>query len=370
MSDWPETTFGELISAGVLEIGDGYRAKNEELGGDGPIFLRAGLVQDSGIDVTSAERFRAPLSPQIARKMSRPGDTLVTTKGNSTGRVAFVTEHLPPLVYSPHLSYWRPLQPAIVLPGFLRYWSRSEAFRQQVTAMAASTDMAPYLSLTDQRRLRIRIPPVQVQSTAATILASLDDKIELNRRTGATLLETARALYRSQFVGGAARGADSRRGTLLDVASLLSGGTPRTERAEYWHGVIPWATAKDVSQSHGLFLIQTVRRISELGVAASPTKMIPQFATVVVARGATTGRMIMLGRAMAMNQTCYALVSRDNAPFWLYCHLEHVMHNLVHSAHGSVFNTITTSTFASARHPLPDPLDRILFDSTVEPLFC
>jgi type I restriction enzyme S subunit len=35
-------TFGELISEGVLEIGDGYRTKNEELGGDGIIFLRPG----------------------------------------------------------------------------------------------------------------------------------------------------------------------------------------------------------------------------------------------------------------------------------------------------------------------------------------
>jgi type I restriction enzyme, S subunit len=46
------TTFGELIADGLLEIGDGYRAKNEELGGDGPIFLRAGHVTDTHIDLT------------------------------------------------------------------------------------------------------------------------------------------------------------------------------------------------------------------------------------------------------------------------------------------------------------------------------
>ena len=40
------TTFGKLISEGALEVGDGYRAKNEELGGDGLIFLRAGHVTD------------------------------------------------------------------------------------------------------------------------------------------------------------------------------------------------------------------------------------------------------------------------------------------------------------------------------------
>ena len=38
------TMFSKLISEGALEIGDGYRAKNEELGGGGFIFLRAGHV--------------------------------------------------------------------------------------------------------------------------------------------------------------------------------------------------------------------------------------------------------------------------------------------------------------------------------------
>ena len=45
MGEWPVVTFSELINEGVLEIGDGYRAKIDELGGDGPMFLRAGLVR-------------------------------------------------------------------------------------------------------------------------------------------------------------------------------------------------------------------------------------------------------------------------------------------------------------------------------------
>ena len=31
-SRWEEHTFGALINAGVLQIGDGYRAENAELG--------------------------------------------------------------------------------------------------------------------------------------------------------------------------------------------------------------------------------------------------------------------------------------------------------------------------------------------------
>lgn len=194
------TTFGALIAAGVLEIGDGYRARNEELGGQGPIFLRAGHVADTHIDFTGAERFLSDYEPKVRPKMSRPGDAVVTTKGNSTGRTAFVTELMPPFVYSPHLSYWRSRDPARLASGFLRFWSRGEEFRIQLEAMKVSTDMAPYLSLADQRRLRITLPAIRVQEAIGQILGALDDKIELNRRLNETLETIARALFRSWFV--------------------------------------------------------------------------------------------------------------------------------------------------------------------------
>ena len=193
-------TFQQLIDEGLLEIGDGYRAKNDELGGTGPIFLRAGHVSDSHIDFTDVECFHDHLAYKVRSKMSRVDDTIITTKGNSTGRTSFVTDRLPPFVYSPHLSYWRTLAPNKLCGGFLRYWSQGDEFIEQLSGMKASTDMAPYLSLTDQRRLRITLPPLEEQKGIAAVLGSLDDKIELNRRMNSTLEAMARALFQSWFV--------------------------------------------------------------------------------------------------------------------------------------------------------------------------
>ena len=61
-------TFQQLIDDGVLEIGDGYRAKNNELGGSGPIFLRAGHVGESHIDFDGVDHFRAELSEKVRPK--------------------------------------------------------------------------------------------------------------------------------------------------------------------------------------------------------------------------------------------------------------------------------------------------------------
>jgi len=124
----------------------------------------------------------------------------VTTKGNSTGRVSFVTTDMPRFIYSPHLSYWRSLDREELRPGFLRYWSRSREFRNQLAGLAGSTDMAPYLSLVDQKRLRITLPPPEAQARMAQVLGTLDDKIELNRRMNRTLEAIARVIFKSWFI--------------------------------------------------------------------------------------------------------------------------------------------------------------------------
>lgn len=194
------STFGALIDSGVLSVTDGYRAKNSELGGDGLLFLRAGHVTDTHIDFDGVDRFDNALAPKLADKTSRPGDVAVTTKGNSTGRTTFVAEDMPLFVYSPHLSRWRSLDHDILCPGFLRYWSRGREFVEQLHGMMVSTDMAPYLSLRDQRLLRITLPPIHEQQAIASVLGSLDDKIELNRRMNRTLEQMAAAIFKAWFV--------------------------------------------------------------------------------------------------------------------------------------------------------------------------
>ena len=194
------TTFQKLIDSGVLEIGDGYRAKNNELGGEGYIFLRAGQMSDSHISFEGVERFRSELAPRLQNKLSQPGDTVITTKGNSTGRTSFVTATMPTFVYSPHLSYWRSRNTNQLENGFLRYWSRSSEFQDQLDGMSESTDMAPYLSLTDQRRLKITVPKISTQRAIAKVLGALDEKIELNRRMNKSLEELAQSVFRSWFV--------------------------------------------------------------------------------------------------------------------------------------------------------------------------
>jgi type I restriction enzyme, S subunit len=283
-----------------------------------------------------------------------------------------------------------------------------EADTRYLMYALAATDISGYLTgstmpkLTqgNMNRVPLIAPPFPDQQAIACILGALDDKIELNRQMNQTLEAMARAIFKSWFVDFdpvrakatgkkpaglkpdlAALFPDSfenselgeipegwKTGSILRQADLLSGGTPKTDVPAYWGGEIPWASAKDVSQCGEAFLIDSERTITKLGVQESSTKIIPAFATVVVARGATTGRLTMFGHDMAMNQTCYALRSTIGAPLALYCHARHFIDRMVHAAHGSVFDTITTSTFETTDVLLaPEGILRA-FDATVSPL--
>jgi type I restriction enzyme S subunit len=199
MADWPTRTFAELIRQSVLAIGDGYRAKAGEFGDDGPIFLRAARLTERGLDFANPERFSARLAGKVASKVAQPGDTIITTKGNSVGRAGCVPPNVPVFVYSPHLTYWRSLDHSQLAPGFLRCWARAPQFLAQLGAMAYSTDMAPYLSLADQRQLSILLPPIQEQNGIAEVLGALDDKIAVNERAVA-VADELRALSLRRFM--------------------------------------------------------------------------------------------------------------------------------------------------------------------------
>jgi type I restriction enzyme S subunit len=86
-----------------------------------------------------------------------------------------------------------------IVPEYAGYYFRSPAFRREVTAMSSMSTRA---SLNNEMlgRLRMVLPPVETQSTIGSILKSLDDKIELNRRMNATLEAMARALFQSWFI--------------------------------------------------------------------------------------------------------------------------------------------------------------------------
>jgi len=378
------TTIGGLVDDGTLVINDGHRMKSSELvDEDGLPFIRGGDVSEGRIDFGSVDYIDEELKSTFVNKVSQDGDVVITTKG-SVGRFAFVRSIYPEFVYSPQLSFWRVKDSSEVLPRYLWQWARSPELKKQLGMYKGQTTMADYISLEDQRKIEIDLPPLPIQRRIADILGALDDKIELNRRMNETLEEMAQALYRHWFVdfgpfqdrelkdteemGPIPKGWEIK--PFLDTCEIETGGTPKTSVDEYWGGDILWASAKDVSQSTDAVLLDPERTVTPAGIENSPADVLPAGTTAIVARGATTGRHAILGRDMALNQSCYGLIGKDGYSWgWTYLTVDSLVKRLRKHAYGSAFDSVTISTFENLDIVGAPPEVISAFKEKVMPLF-
>ena len=195
---WEKTTTERLINEGLLKIGDGYRAKNSEFTPTGLPFARAGNI-NNGFLFSNADRLPEYYKEVVGDKTSELGDIVFTSKG-TVGRFGFVTEKIQKFVYSPQLCFWRSLKKDKIIPKFIYYWMHGAEFVGQAEVLKGQTDMADYVNLADQRKMQITLPLPSEQKAIASVLSSLDDKIDLLHRQNATLEGMAEALFRQWFV--------------------------------------------------------------------------------------------------------------------------------------------------------------------------
>lgn len=245
--------------------------------------------------------------------------------------------------------------------------------------------------------VRTKAPPLAEQKAIAAVLGALDDKIELNRRMNATLEAMARALFQSWFVDFDPVRAklDGRPPAALDPATaalfpehledsalgsipkgwevcslankieLLSGGTPKTSEPDYWDGEIPWYSVKDAPSETDVWVIQTEKQVTKLGIENSAAQVLPEGTTIISARG-TVGKLALVGTPMAMNQSCYGVRGvKGYADYFTYFALRQATADLQQRTHGTVFDTITRQTFETLDCIFPPATLTQAFDRAV-----
>ena len=201
--EWTEATVAELQAKGVLLVEDGnhgeYRPRPDEFADTGVAFIRAADMDKGQVLFSSASKIIPGARQRITKGIGEPGDVLLSHKG-TVGKVALVPRDAPPFVCSPQTTFWRAQDQQVLDRQYLYAFLRSPTFHAQLATRAGETDMAPYVSLTSQRGLSVTLPPISDQRAIAHILGTLDDKIELNRKTSETLEAMARTLFKSWFV--------------------------------------------------------------------------------------------------------------------------------------------------------------------------
>ena len=235
----------------------------------------------------------------------------------------------------------------------------------------------------------ISLPSLEEQRRIAGILSAIDDKIENNRRINTNLELQAKALYKQWFVdfefpneegkpykSSGGKMLDSELGPIpeewsvigyCDAVDIKGGGTPPTNKPEFWNGSIPFFTPKDVPSD--CFAIHTEKSITEAGLSNCNSKLYAKDTVFITARG-TVGKVVMAGCSMAMNQTNYALIGKNElSQYFVYLLTIALVDRLLKKANGAVFNAITTRDFEGEQIVYPANFVLGKFIDIISPLY-
>jgi type I restriction enzyme S subunit len=328
-------------------------------------------------------------------------DVLLNITGDSVARACQVDPHVLPARVNQHVAIIRP-DPERLDPRFLRYFLLSPDMQTKLLSWAGSGGTRNALTKGMIESFDVPAPEdIEEQRAIAHILGTLDDKIELNRRMSETLEAMARALFKSWFVDfdpvrAKAEGRDpglpqpladlfpdsfedSELGEIPrgwevkaigDLAEVVGGSTPKTERAEYWAGgTHHWVTPKDLSRLSMPVLLDTERKITDAGLAQISSGLLPK-GTVLLSSRAPIGYLAIAEVPVAVNQGFIALKPRpgtSNLFLLRWCGAAH--DEIVSHANGSTFLEISKSSFRPIRIVAPSDPVMDAFDRVTRPMY-
>ncbi|HID73000.1 TPA: restriction endonuclease subunit S [Candidatus Micrarchaeota archaeon] len=187
-----------------FDIIDGDRGKNypkqNEFSADGHcLFLSATNVTKSGFDFSDCQFISEQKDTILRKGKLHRGDVVLTTRG-TIGNSGYYSDS----VQYDHMrinSGMVILRCDIenILPVYLYHFLRSPSFFGQVNSLRSGVAQ-PQLPIRDMRKIKLPLPPLDVQSEISSFISAYDDLIENNRRRIQLLEQAARLLYKEWFV--------------------------------------------------------------------------------------------------------------------------------------------------------------------------
>lgn len=226
----------------------------------------------------------------------------------------------------------------------------------------------PGLSVKTLSKQIIDVPTLEIQEKIASILRSLDDKIELNNKINENLEQQAQALYQFFFIENTSSA--WKQGTISDLGVVIGGSTPSKAKAEYYtQNGIAWITPKDLSVNKSKFITHGETDITELGLKNSSASIMPK-GTVLFSSRAPIGYIAIAAGDVTTNQGFKSVVPKPEiGTAFVYYFLKHNLPIIEAMASGSTFKEISGSTMKNVPAVVPDSETLAKFNNICKPIF-
>ena len=255
--------------------------------------------------------------------------------------------------------------PELLDPIYAYYLFKTEYFRKNIDNIRKDAINQSSISISDINNIILELPVISLQKSTASILSSIDRKIELNRSINHNLEAMAKQLYDYWFMqfdfpdenGKPYKSSGGKMvwnkklkreipegwelTKIIDIAKVFNGATPSTTREQNYGGDIIWITPKDLSDQKQKFVYKGERNISQMGYDSCSTHLLP-VNTILMSSRAPIGLLAIAKTELCTNQGFKSFVlQKENMLNYLYYYLQIHIKQIEQLGTGTTFKEVS-----------------------------
>ena len=246
MSEWQSQNIGTLIR--LITKGT---TPNKAMGGfseSGINYIKSESISyDGRIDSSKFAFIDEKVHQELKRSQLQKDDILFSMAGAYLGKSAIVQEEHLPANTNQALAIIR-LDQSKAYPKFINYFFRHPNVIDYVNNLSGQSAQ-PNINFEEIKSIEVGLPILPEQKAIASVLSSLDDKIDLLHRQNKTLEAMAETLFRQWFIEEAKE--DWEIFQLQDLAKLQIGRTPPRKESHWFSdntNDMKWVSIKDLGE--------------------------------------------------------------------------------------------------------------------------
>jgi type I restriction enzyme S subunit len=358
---WKECKLGKVVYLNQRSIDSTYEYQNI-------VYLDTGSITRGRI--TDIKEYKLSEAPSRAKKPVKHNDIVYSTVRPIQRHYGIINNPPDNMLVSTGFAVIEAIE-SLADPFFIYYFLTLDEIVEVLDIIAeASTSAYPSFRPSDLENINILLPPLPEQRAIASVLSSLDDKIDLLHRENKSLEAMAETLFRQWFIEEAKD--EWEEVPLSEVTKIAIGRTP-PRKESHWFSTDPknvkWVSIKDLGQSE-VFVFDTSEYLTQEAVENFNIPIIPAD-TVLLSFKMTVGRVGITTEPMVSNEAIAHFKFDDNTPFskeYLYIFLKTFKYESLGST-SSIVTAINSSMIKDIEIIIPDDITMNVFRTYTEPLF-
>ena len=309
------------------------------------------------------------------------GDIVITHRG-TLGQIAYVPDDSQYEKYVISQSQFKVrLDNKKVNPVYFTYYFHTDEGQQRLLSFKSHVGVpALAQATTNFRLLDFPLIPKPKQDAIASVLETLDKKIELNNQINTELEAMVKTLYDYWFVQFDFPDADGKpykasggkmvynkvlkreipegweNGSLDDIGQVVGGSTPSTsERSNFADIATPWITPNDLSKNQGnKFISRGAQDVTADGIKSASLKTYPT-GTILLSSRAPIGYMAIAQNPLTTNQGFKSFIpNKGYSTEFVYYSVRNSLKAIEQYSSGSTFKEISGSVLKTVKTVLPE----------------